>query len=83
MAQLDTRSRPSLTVNKLHPALGAEVLGLSMERDTLEAELTRTLSHGQPRTVQGRRRKAEVENRLDELKRQIGKINLDLRGRPM
>ena len=54
-------------------------MAFCVERDTLEAELARMPLGAGGRTVQGRRRKMEVEARLDELKATIGRLNLELR----
>jgi hypothetical protein len=60
-------------------AMEARLLGLNREKDALEAEMCKLPGNGAGRTIQERRRKAEVEERLDELKKQLSSVRMALK----
>jgi|Laugresbdmm110sd_1035091.scaffolds.fasta_scaffold419558_1 hypothetical protein len=60
-------------------AMEARLLGLNREKDALEAEMCKFSGTGAGRTIQERRRKGEVEERLGELKRQLSSVRMALK----
>ncbi|KAL4425417.1 hypothetical protein ABPG75_009433 [Micractinium tetrahymenae] len=60
-------------------ALEDRLLALNAERNELEAESARMPSHTTGRTLQERKRRAEVERRLEELGRECSSVRLQLR----
>jgi septal ring factor EnvC (AmiA/AmiB activator) len=60
-------------------ALEDRLLKLNAERNELEAESARMPTHTTGRTQQERRRRAEVEGRLEEINKECSSIRLQLR----
>ncbi|KAL4446740.1 hypothetical protein ABPG77_007984 [Micractinium sp. CCAP 211/92] len=60
-------------------ALEDRLLALNAERNELQAESARMPSHTTGRTLQERKRRAEVERRLEELNRECSSVRLQLR----
>uniref|UniRef100_A0A0G4IEV9 Enkurin domain-containing protein n=1 Tax=Chromera velia CCMP2878 TaxID=1169474 RepID=A0A0G4IEV9_9ALVE len=61
--------------------LNKELLDLNIERQAIESELAKYPHNSAGRTIAGRRRKAEMEERLAEVERGISRIRASLRGK--
>ena len=59
--------------------LDRELMELNMEKEQLDQELARMPANSGGKTVVQRRRKKQVESRLDELFREIGRAKRELR----
>ena len=65
--------------NKRKDELDNRLLNLNVEKEQLEQEMSRMPVNSGGKTVAERRRKKQVEYRLDELIREIGQIKRELR----